>query len=57
MSLGDDEWTTIRSESRVTNSRRNAAMRKSQWLSVSEIAWAARLSVSQTRRILSVAAK
>jgi hypothetical protein len=49
----DDRWSAIRAASRVNRTRRNAAMiRAKGWLSVSDIADAARLSVSQTRRIL-----
>lgn len=51
----DMHWVTVRSASRVSVERRNRMMRDAASLgilSVSDIANAARLSLSQTRRIL-----
>jgi hypothetical protein len=51
----DMQWVTIRGASRVDSVRRDRVMRLAAGvgvLSVSDIADAARLSVSQTRRIL-----
>ena len=52
----DMQWSSIRAASRVTREGRDRTMREMHSygvLSVSDIANAARLSVSQTRRILS----